>query len=375
MCSSYVRAHCPSGHAPREVLSDPPVTLVVMDISTVLAAVVIASLGVLTGVVLTDLARKRRTQDDDFDVSAEFEQLHSAIDRLQAVHAAQLDTALTSQHQFFAATADGIRQDTARLTKALSRSEVRGRWGEMQLRRLVESAGLLDKVHFTEQDTVRTEDGVLRPDLIVHISDERVIVIDAKVPLDAILTADSDSAPAEIRAAHAAAVSAHIERLSKKEYWRQYDTSPEFVVMFLPAESLLAEALAESPELLERAFDRRIVLATPTTLMALLKTVGQVWQAEALTANAREIQGLASELYSRLGIVSDHLSKLGRSLKGSVDAYNTAVGSFEGRLVVTARKLHENGIGSSAPASPEQLTHTVRTISGFDEAETGIRAV
>ena len=346
-----------------------------MDISTVLAAVVIASLGVLTGVVVADLARKRRDASQSVDVAVEFAELRSALETLQVAQSTQLDTALSTQHQFFAATAENIRQDTSRLMKALSRSEVRGRWGEMQLRRLVESNGLLERVHFTEQDAVRTDDGVLRPDMIIHISEHRTIVVDAKVPLDAVLAADDESDPAAVRAAHAAAVSNHLDRLAKKEYWRQYETSPDFVVMFLPAESLLAEALTESPDLLDRALDRKVVLATPTTLHALLRTVAQVVQQEALSRNAAEIQSLGTELYGRLTTVSDHLAKLGRSLKSSVEAYNAAIGSFDSRLVVTARRMHEHGIGAQELGGPEQVTSSVRTLGTIDAPDASIRAV
>ncbi len=239
-----------------------------------------------------------------------------------------------------------LGQHTHRLANALHRSGVRGQWGEMTLRRLVEVAGLMRHVHFVEQPTVRDEDqGVtLRPDMVIKLSQDRHIVIDAKVSIDALLDQANELSDGSTTAAaskHAAAMRSHIDQLASKKYWSQFDDSPEFVVMFVPAESLLGTALEADPGLLERAFTRNVVIATPATLLALLRTVAMGWRDAAMNSNAREIHGLGTELLSRLQSLSNHFAKLGSALDNAVGSYNKAMGSWESRVMVTARRMGE----------------------------------
>jgi DNA recombination protein RmuC len=280
--------------------------------------------------------------------------VHTALGRLEeavtraeggrASSTAQLAEQMRAMAQATSLSTDGLRRETSRLVGALGHSEVRGRWGEFQLRRLLESSGLVRDVHFTEQQSVSTESGLLRPDVVLHLSEDKTVVVDAKVSLRAILgieAGDPQDEVAAARAQHAREVRNHVDRLAGKEYARQFDTAPEFVVMFLPAESLLAEALACDPTLLEHAFDRNIVLATPTTLMALTRTVGHIWRQDALAANAKEVQALGREMAERLTTMLGHLDKLGSALGSGVTSYNRASASLESRVLVTGRRFTE----------------------------------
>jgi DNA recombination protein RmuC len=304
--------------------------------------------------------------------------VRTALDRLelavsqarggQASSTAQLAEQLRTVVEMTAASSEGVRRETARLAGALGHSEVRGRWGEFQLRRLLEVSGLVRDVHFTEQPTVATDHGRLRPDVILHLGGEREVVVDAKVSLRAILGIEADDPADEVaaaRAAHAREVRSHVDRLSGKEYARQFDTAPEFVVMFLPAESLLAEALAVDPGLLEHAFDRNVVLATPTTLMALLRTVGHIWRQEALAANAREVQSLGRELADRMATMLGHLDKVGSALASGVGAYNRTIASLESRVLVTGRRFTElQGLAElPEPRQVEVLPRSIDTVA------------
>ena len=249
---------------------------------------------------------------------------------------------LREQIRATALGADALRQETGRLVNALRRSEVRGRWGEVQLRRLVESAGMLAHVDFQEQSSTRDDSGeVLRPDLVVRLSDARDIVVDAKVPLSSFIDAANaldDESRLQYLARHAADVQSHIDRLAAKDYWQRYN-SPEFVVLFLPAEAFLSHALDVRPDLLEYAFSRNIIVATPTTLLALLRTVAYTWRQDEAVNNVREVQSLAREVHSRLATFGGHLAKLGASLESAVGHYNSAIGSYESRVLVSARRL------------------------------------
>ena len=235
---------------------------------------------------------------------------------------------------------DTLRRETTALASALRKPHVRGQWGELHLRRSVELAGMVEHCDFSEQVHLTGADGAQRPDVVVHLAGGKSVVVDAKVPLaaylDALATDDPDEQQAHL-AQHARQVRSHIEKLSAKTYWRALDESPEFVVLFMPAESFLSAALDAEPALLEHAAGRNVVLATPTTLIALLRTIAYGWTTETLAERTREIHELGRELYDRLGTVGRHLDKLGRSLKGSIDAYNSAVGSLETRVFVTAR--------------------------------------
>jgi DNA recombination protein RmuC len=235
---------------------------------------------------------------------------------------------------------DSLRRETTALATALRKPHVRGQWGELHLRRTIELAGMVEHCDFSEQVHLSGDDGALRPDVVIHLAGGKSVVVDAKVPLaaylDAVATDDSDEHEAHL-ARHARQVRTHVDQLASKVYWRALEESPEFVVLFLPAESFLSAALVAEPDLLEHAAVRNVVLATPTTLIALLRTIAYGWTTETLAERTREIHELGRELYSRLGVVGRHLDKLGRSLKGSIDAYNATVGSLETRVFVTAR--------------------------------------
>lgn len=257
-----------------------------------------------------------------------------------------------------------LRSETAKLVSALRRSEVRGRWGELQLRSLVESAGLLEGVHYTEQDSVRTADGLLRPDMVINLGSGRVVLVDSKTPLDAYLDAELADNETDRELAlrrHAMAVSNHVDQLAGKDYWKHYEGSAEFVVLFLPAEALLAAALSQDPGLLDRAFSKHIVLATPTTLGALLRTITLTWRQQQLAENARQVQQLGAELLGRLSTLVEHVSRLGQSLDTTVRRYNDTVGSLDSRVLVTARRMAELGVADATPDTPQSVTTLPRS--------------
>jgi DNA recombination protein RmuC len=240
-----------------------------------------------------------------------------------------------------------LQVETRNLVTALRSPATRGRWGEMQLRRVVEMAGMLEHCDFEEQVSSPAADGTLRPDLVVRLPGAKHVVVDAKVPLQAFLDA-SEAADEEGRRAHlhlhARQLRAHVDALSKKAYWQQFADTPEFVVAFVPGDSLLAAALEHDSSLLEHAVSNHVLLATPTTLIALLRSVAYGWQSEALAENAREVQQVGRELYRRLATFGDHMGRTGRSLRSAVDAYNKAVGSLERSVLPQARRFHELGV-------------------------------
>ncbi len=266
-----------------------------------------------------------------------------------------------------------LRQQTQALAEALRRPQVRGAWGELQLRRSLELAGLLSHCAFDEQVSRHTDDGVLRPDVIVRLTGGKQIVIDSKVPLDAFLTATQgpDGQRAAELQRHARHVRTHVEALAAKAYWRQFSPAPEFVVMFVPAEAIFAQALDTDPALIEYAASRGVMLATPTTLIAMLKTVSYAWTQEALAANAREVHQLGRELYDRLGTVGGHLDKLGRSISTVVGSYNKAVSSLETRVFVSARKMRDlQGVDHDLSA-PDAVTDAPRPITAPELLDDG----
>lgn len=235
-----------------------------------------------------------------------------------------------------------LRAETAQLVTALRSSQVRGRWGEIQLRRVVESAGMLAHVDFVEQAQVRTDDGLLRPDMVVRLAGGKQVVVDAKVAflgfLDASTTAD-EAVRADRLAAHARHVRAHVDDLAAKRYWDQFAPAPEFVVMFVPAESFLHAALDEDPTIVEHAFERNVVIATPMTLLALLRTIAYAWRQDALASNAQAVLSLGKELHGRLATLGSHLARLGRAIDSAAGAYNQTVSSLETRVLVSARRF------------------------------------
>jgi DNA recombination protein RmuC len=264
-----------------------------------------------------------------------------------------------------------LAQETQNLVKALRRPEVRGRWGEITLRRLVELAGMVEHCDFVEQVHTATDSQIIRPDMIVKMPDERQLVVDVKTPLDAYLEAVEAKDDAQRKLGlerHAKNVRSHIRTLSTKAYWEQFEESPEFVILFIPGDQFLSAALAEEPDLIEYALSRQIILATPTSFVALLKAVAYGWRQLALADNAREIRVLAEDLYGRLATFVTHMNRVGRQLASSVENYNRAVGSLERSVLPGARKFTELGVhGKKEIEKLETLDPVPRTmIEGND---------
>ena len=273
---------------------------------------------------------------------------------------------LRTEVKTMAGVSGQLRTETSQLVAALRAPQVRGRWGEHQLRRIVEAAGLLEHCDFAEQVTAYTDNGTIRPDLVVKLSGGRHVIVDAKAPFESYLAAmeaRDDKARGEHLAGHAKALRAHVDALSAKQYWAGFVPAPEFTVLFVPADPFLDAALQHDPSLLEHAFSRDIVLATPATLIALLRTIAYAWRQEALAANAIHVHALGRDLYSRLSTLGGYMGKLGASLGGAVTAYNRAVGSLESRVLVSARKLAEMGVSAESLDAPAQLEVSPRQLS------------
>ncbi len=250
-----------------------------------------------------------------------------------------------------------LRTETGNLVTALRSPVVRGRWGEMQLRRVVEMAGMLAHCDFVEQTSVRGDDGGrLRPDVVVRLPGGKQVVVDAKAPLQAYLDAleakDEDTRRAFL-ADHARQIRDHIAKLSAKSYWSQFEQTPEFVVLFIPGETFFSAALEHDPTLIEEGVNQQVILATPTTLIALLRAVAYGWNQEKVAESARAVSELGRELYKRLATLTDHFSKVGRGLETAVRAYNDSVGSFERSVLPGARKLKDHGV--SPPSELAEL--------------------
>ena len=265
---------------------------------------------------------------------------------------------------------DALRSQTASLVGSLNASTIRGNWGEVQLRRVLEHAGMLARCDFEEQvSAVSSHERGVRPDVVVRLPGDKCLVIDAKAPLTAFLGAQADGIDSAERirllAAHATALRGHVDSLATKAYWSAFTNTPEMVVCFIPGDAILAAALAADPALFEYAQARKVVLASPGTLLALLRTVAFTWQQDALTANAQLLLKLGSELYARLGTLGSHATRMGASLQKSVESYNALVGALESRVMVTARKMHELGLAETSLAeagpietAPRPLTAT-----------------
>jgi DNA recombination protein RmuC len=240
-----------------------------------------------------------------------------------------------------------LQKETRNLVTALRRPEVRGQWGELTLKRLAELAGMVEHCDFTEQAHTQVEGGALRPDMIVNMPDGRTLVVDVKTPLDAYLEAveaETDEAKQVALQRHANHLAQRVRELSAKSYWEQFDNSPDFVILFIPGDQFLSAALAQNPALLEDAIRQDVIIATPSSLVALLKAVAYGWRQTSLAQNAQVIRDLGADLYKRLNVLNSHLAKLSRNLNGSVEAFNAAVGSLERQVLPGARKFTELGI-------------------------------
>jgi len=297
----------------------------------------------------------------------------------QETQAQELERLRVESHGKLAGQIEGLmnvqsilQRETRNLSTALRRPEVRGRWGELTLRRLVELAGMVEHCDFTEQTQVQAGEKVLRPDLVVRMPEAREMVVDAKTPLDAYMDAveaSDDDARRVALARHAQHVEQRVRELSQKSYWEQFEHSPEFAVLFLPGDQFLSAALAERPELLDSALKQSIIIATPSTLMALLKVVAYGWRQAAASQNAAEIRELGQELHRRLTTFVSHLQKVGRSLDSALGAYNSAVGSFERNVTPQARRFTELGATPDVLPSLELAEQVVRLPQQASESE------
>ncbi|MDH5547714.1 MAG: DNA recombination protein RmuC [Gammaproteobacteria bacterium] len=255
--------------------------------------------------------------------------------------------ALNKHLESLAETQNKLQSETRNLVAALKRPEVRGQWGEMTLKRLAELAGMVEHCDFDEQTTINTEDGRLRPDMVIRLPGGRDIVVDIKTPLDAYIAAveaDNDETRQQQLTRHARHVRDRVKELASKAYWQQFKNAPDFVVLFIPGDQFLSAALDIDRQLLEDAMKNKVILSTPTSLVALLRAIAYGWRQESLAENAEEIRALGDELYTRMATFAEHLGKLGRSLEQGVGHYNQAIGSFNTRVMPGARKFSELGV-------------------------------
>ena len=365
-----------------------------MELNTVIPLLLVLLVGVLLGAVVGGLWARARASSAGHDeqrkaiesraadqalVRESLERLHDQMRDLEQ-HRISWQSQLRQQVDEVRHCTDSLRRETTALSTALRKPQVRGRWGELHLRRAVELAGLVAHCDFAEQvslhgDDAATESGqraLLRPDLVVNLAGGKSVVVDAKVPLDAFLDAtgaDSDEERDAHLARHARQLRQHVDTLGAKSYWRALPASPEFVVLFVPGESFLSAALEAEPGLLEYASSRQVVLSTPTTLIALLRTVAYAWTQEVLADKARDIHVLGRELHDRLGVMGGHLDRLGRSLTAAVNSYNRSVGSLETRVLVSARRFSEMQVGGGKLTMPAVVTEAVRPLSAVELME------
>lgn len=300
--------------------------------------------------------------------------LHEALNRydehIQAMERSREKAygGLSAQVQSLIQTQDILQKETGKLVNALRVPHIRGRWGEITLRRVAELSGMQNHCDFFEQSSTRSEEGLLRPDMVIQLPGQRQIIIDAKVPLVAYIDAvetDSEEEREERLATHARHIKTHIFQLSQKAYWTQFTPTPEFVVLFIPGENFFSAALSKNPQLIELGVQKNVILATPTTLISLLKTVAFGWQQEKLTENARKISELGKELFERLSTMGQHINTLGRDIERSTHTYNKVVGSLERRVFSSARKFKDLGITQKDQNKNLTVTHidsTTRTL-------------
>jgi DNA recombination protein RmuC len=297
--------------------------------------------------------------------------LTDSLERLQT-QVRELERAREKAYGSLGEQLQSLSRETTILSTALRSPQARGRWGEVTLRRVAELAGMVKNCDFLEQST-QDADGVrIRPDMIVRLPNDRCLVVDAKVPLTAYLDAAAATDEPSRRAAllrHSQQVGEHVRQLAGKQYWSQFQPAPELVVLFLPGDHFFSAALEGNPDLIEDALARKVVIATPVTLISVLKGIAYGWNQEQLAENAEEIRRVASELYDRVQLVCDHYADTGRLLEKTVEAYNRSVGSWDSRLVPALRKMRELGVSSSdEPEAPQQidlLARRPRAASGF----------
>lgn len=321
-------------------------------------------------------ARQKAIEGVIAPVKESLETLDSQIRAIENVRSAAYGS-LSEQVRSLAETQTQLRSETANLVKALRAPVVRGRWGEIQLKRVVELAGMIDHCDFFEQGSVTTDDGRLRPDLVVRLPGNKNIVVDAKAPLQAYLEA-LEAPTDEIRAAklkeHAAQVRIHTAKLSAKGYWEHLQPTPEFVVLFLPGETFFSAALEQDPSLIEMGVSQRVILATPTTLIALLRAVSYGWRQELVAENAQKISELGQELYERIATMVEHLASLRSSLNTSVTAFNRTVGALQERVLPSVRKFKELGIASKKDLKEFEPIDNVPRELPATESAIGFRA-
>jgi len=380
-------------------MSAAPATMGGMELNTVFSLLLVLLVGIAVGALVGVLWARTRSASsaaaasrheiearagDQAVVKAGLDRLHEQMSALEQ-HRVSWQSQLRQQVDDVRHSTDLLRRETSSLATALRKPQVRGRWGELHLRRAVELAGMVDRCDFGEQVSLRGDDsspdsgdgGRLRPDLVVRLAGGKSVVVDSKVPLDAFLDAvaveeSPQAAPerdAQLRR-HAGQLRRHVDTLAGKAYWRALPATPEFVVLFVPGESFLSAALESDPSLLEYAASRQVVLATPTTLIALLRTVAYAWTQEVLAEKAREIHALGRELHDRLGVMGNHLDRVGRSLAGAVGAYNRAVGSLETRVLVSARRFTDLEVSDAELVSPGPVGESPRPLTAPELVET-----